>query len=266
MGEYRGGPSYWQGTSDDWQVRLVGAVAVHGPEGTWEAPHVGSRKARTLLALLGAAHGRVVTVETVVDELWGVALPQQPRANVATLVSRLRSRFGANVIIGGRRGYRLGETVHVDLHDAADLITQAEAALAQGRPAAGLIAAEKGLDLIEGGPVLAEYPATEWAERARAMQTGLLRRGRHAGAEGALQAGLPARAQAIADAAITADALDERAHGMLMRAHADSGEPARALIAYERLRATLAAELGTGPVAATRDLHLSILRANAISA
>ncbi|MBP2326335.1 DNA-binding SARP family transcriptional activator [Kibdelosporangium banguiense] len=266
MGEYRGGLNYWQRTSDDWQVRLVGAVAVHGADGIWEAPDVGSRKARTLLALLGASHGRMVTVETVVDELWGSAPPQQPRANVATLVSRLRSRFGSTVIVGGRRGYRLGETIRVDLHDAADLVTQAEAALTHNRPAAGLAAAGQGLDLISGGLVLADYPTAEWAERARAMQTGLLRRGRHAGAECALRAGAPARAQALAEAAIAVDALDERAHGMLMRAHADSGEPARALIAYERLRATLAAELGTGPVAATRDLHMAILRANAISA
>jgi DNA-binding SARP family transcriptional activator len=266
MGEYRGGLNYWQRTSNGWQVRLVGAVAVHGAEGTWEAPDVGSRKARTLLALLGASHGRMVTVETVVEELWGCAPPQQPRANVATLVSRLRSRFGSNMVVGGRRGYRLGETIRVDLYDAADLITQAEAALTHGRAAAGLTPAEQGLNLIVGGAVLSDYPTTEWAERARAMQTGLLRRGRHAGAEAALQAGAPARAQAIAEAAIAADALDERAHGMLMRAHADLGEPARALIAYERLRATLATELGTGPVAATRALHVAILRENAISA
>ncbi|WP_037260190.1 BTAD domain-containing putative transcriptional regulator [Kibdelosporangium aridum] len=258
--------NYWQRATGSWQVRLVGEVAVHGMDGTWEAPDVGSRKARTLLALLGVAQGRMVTVETIGEELWGDAPPRQPRANVATLVSRLRARFGASVIIGGRRGYRLGDTIRVDLHDAAQDITYAESALSTGRPGTGLVAAENGLDLIGTNVVLMDYPTPEWAERARAMQTGLLRRGRHAGAECALRVGQPAKAQAIAEAAIIADPLDERAHGMLMRAHDALGEPARALVAYERLRTTLATELGTGPVAAIRDLHVAILRANAVSA
>lgn len=258
--------NYWQRATGSLQVRLVGEVAVHGVDSTWEAPDVGSRKARTLLALLGVAHGRIVTVEAIVEELWGNTPPQQPRANVATLVSRLRARFGADVIIGGRRGYRLGDTIRVDLHDAAQDITYAESALSTGRPGAGLTAAEHGLEQIGANVVLIDYPLPEWAERARAMQTGLLRRGRHAGAECALRVGQAAKARAIAEAAIIADPLDERAYGMLMRAHDALGEPTRALLAYERLRTTLATELGTGPAAAIRDLHVSILRANAVSA
>ena len=45
-----------------------------------------------------------------------------------------------------------------------------------------------------------------------------------------------------------------------MMVHAASGEPARALIAYERLRGTLADDLGTYPATATRDLHVDVLR------
>ncbi|WP_439657639.1 AfsR/SARP family transcriptional regulator [Lentzea sp. HUAS TT2] len=248
------------------QVRLVGAVAVHGSEGTWEALEVGSRKARTLLALLGASHGRLVTVETVVDELWAGVPPQQPEANVATLVSRLRAKFGPDVITGGRRGYRLGTGVGVDLHDAAGLVAQAEGALSGGRARAGLLASEQALELIGGGPVLADHPTSEWAEQARAWQAELLRRARHTGAGCALREGLPARARALAEAAIAVDPLDELAYGLLMRAHVAAGEPARALLAYERLRAALAAELGTVPVATTRDLHVAILRADMVSA
>nr|CEL14519.1 Signal transduction response regulator / Disease resistance domain-containing protein / Tetratricopeptide repeat-containing protein [Kibdelosporangium sp. MJ126-NF4]CTQ88884.1 Signal transduction response regulator / Disease resistance domain-containing protein / Tetratricopeptide repeat-containing protein [Kibdelosporangium sp. MJ126-NF4] len=247
-------------------MRLVGEVTVVGTDGAWDAPDVGSRKARTLLALLGVAHGRMVAVETVVDELWGDAPPRQPRANVATLVSRLRARFGTDMIVGGRLGYRLGDTVRVDLHDAAQDITYAESVPATGRLGAGLAAAERGLELISAGTVLADYPSPEWAERARSIQSGLLRRGLHAGAECALRAAQPAKAQAWAESAILTDPLDERAYGMLMRAHDAMGEPARALIAYERLRTTLATELGTGPVATIRDLHVAILRANAMSA
>ncbi|MFD1545765.1 ATP-binding protein, partial [Nonomuraea guangzhouensis] len=60
--------------------------------------------------------------------------------------------------------------------------------------------------------------------------------------------------------AVAADPFDEAAQRLLMRAHGAAGEPARALLAYERLRDILAAELGTDPAAETRAVHLAILR------
>jgi DNA-binding SARP family transcriptional activator len=50
-----------------------------------------------------------------------------------------------------------------------------------------------------------------------------------------------------------------------MRAYHMAGEPARALSAYERLRTTLATELGIDPSAPTRDLHVAILREREVS-
>jgi DNA-binding SARP family transcriptional activator len=46
-----------------------------------------------------------------------------------------------------------------------------------------------------------------------------------------------------------------------MLAHAAAGNRASALLAYERCRARLAAELGTSPGAAIQALHLDLLRA-----
>jgi hypothetical protein len=63
-----------------------------------------------------------------------------------------------------------------------------------------------------------------------------------------------------ARAAVAADPLDEAAYRGLMQAYALTGEPARALAAYEELRTTLAAELGVDPTRATRDLHVAILQ------
>ena len=45
-----------------------------------------------------------------------------------------------------------------------------------------------------------------------------------------------------------------------MLAHTAAGEPAAALAAYEHLRQTLAAELGTDPAPETQALHLMVLR------
>jgi DNA-binding SARP family transcriptional activator len=252
------------GSSARWQLRLVGVLEVRRA-GTRETFNLGSRKARTLVAMLAARHGRMVPVDTIVEALWEDTAPRNPEANVATLVSRLRARFGPELVLGGRTGYRLGEVAVVDLDEAATLLADAEARLRAGQPAAGLAAAEHVLELLGGGPALADHPTAEWAESARTLQAGLLRRAWHAAAEGALHTGEPGRAQVLAETAILADPLDEAAYRTLMRSCAAAGEPARAIITYQRLRATLAAELGTDPAPATRDLHVAILRANALA-
>ncbi|HEV2780031.1 MAG TPA: bacterial transcriptional activator domain-containing protein, partial [Actinophytocola sp.] len=89
---------------------------------------------------------------------------------------------------------------------------------------------------------------------------GLLRRGRRTGAEAALRTGEPELARTLAEAAITADPLDEAAYRLLIRAHADAGRPAHALAEYHRLRESLATELGIDPAPPTRALHRSILQ------
>jgi len=241
-----------------WELRLVGTVEVRSAR-TRKAPAVGSRKARTLLALLGTRRGSVVPVDEIVEVLWDGRRPRRPEAGVATLVSRLRAQFGTDVVIGGRAGYRLGEQVTVDLDEAAALAAEAEALVREGEPALGAIAAERGLELLSGGPVLADHPATGWAEQARHQQARLLRRLRLAIAEAALNTGEPERARPRAEAAIAADPLDEAAYRLLMRACFAAGEPAHALLAYHRLRNVLAAELGTDPALATRDLYMSVL-------
>jgi DNA-binding SARP family transcriptional activator len=250
------------GTLVRWQLRLVGGLAVRRADGTWEVP-LGSRKSRTLLSLLAvqqsASAGRLVAA------LWDGAPPQQPEANVATLVSRLRAKYGPELIVGDRSAYQLGST-QVDLHDAAALIGHAQVLLRDGRPAAALLAAEHGVRLLDGGPVLSDHPFTDWADHARHLQSDLLRRGRYAAASSALHVGAPEKAQRLSAAAIAADPLDEATYRVLMRAYATTGEPARALVAYERLRTTLDVELNTAPDRATRDLHMEILRANAETA
>lgn len=59
---------------------------------------LGSRKARTVLALLIVRRGRLLSVDEIADVLWPSSAPAEPAANVATLVSRLRRRVGDRVI------------------------------------------------------------------------------------------------------------------------------------------------------------------------
>jgi DNA-binding SARP family transcriptional activator len=202
-------------------------------------------------------------MDQLVDALWADAPPRRPEANVATLVSRLRSALGKEVVVGGRGGYWLGEGISVDLHEAASLVAAAEDCLSHGQPRRGLPSAERAIELLDCGPVLAEHPTADWAETARTTQEALLRRARHAAAESALRAAAPARAQLLAESALITDSLDEAAYRLFMRACAAMGEPARAMVAFQRLRATLATEFGADPAPATRDLYVTILRTQA---
>jgi DNA-binding SARP family transcriptional activator len=223
---------------------------------------VGSRKARTLLALLALAGGRIVPTDRIVEVLWPGVPPRKPAENVATLVSRVRAALGVGVVDGNRTGYRLGDAATADLDEAARQLAEADSRLAV-EPALALAAARSASDTLAAGPVLAGVPAADWVDAARAEHRDRLRRARRTVAEAALRTGEPALARDAALAAVADDPFDEEAGRALMRAYDGLGEPARALAAFDRLRADLAEELGVDPAPATRDLHLRILRGGA---
>lgn len=231
-------------------------VEVRKAAGSRRAWDLGSRTARTLLAFLGTRHDRTIAVDAIVDALWD---GRRPDVGVATLVGRLRARLGPAAIAGGHAGYRLGETVMVDLHEAAALVTDAEALLRHGDPSSSAVAAERGLGLLRGGPALADQPSSHWAAQARDLETTLLRRAWITLAEAALRMGEPERTRPLAENAIAADPLDETAYRLLMRACFAAGEPAHAITVYQRLHRTLAVELGTDPAPATQELYLAVL-------
>jgi DNA-binding SARP family transcriptional activator len=247
-------------------LQLVGGFAVYRRDRPQQVTQVGSRKARTLLALLAVERGRLVTVDEVIEAVWEDAPPRRPADNVATLVSRLRATLGPGSVAGGRAGYRLGQTLRVDLYEAGAMVTEAEARLGGDEPTLALVTAGRAMELLGGGAVLADQPNAIWAEPARIHHAELLRRARHAVAEAALRTGDPQAAVATAAAAVAADPFDEAAYRTLMQAHHAAGEPARALDAYQRLRTALTEELGVDPAPATRDLHVAILRDRATAA
>ncbi|MFL6269022.1 MAG: AAA family ATPase [Actinomycetes bacterium] len=224
-----------------------------------------SRKGRTLLKLLLARRGEVVPADVLVEALWAGRPPADPDANLATLVSRLRAVLGPEVIAGDRHGWRFvaGPRVELDLEEATRLPGEADARL-PAEPALALAAAERALALLGRGPFLADEPDADWALPARREAERLAARARRLAWDAALAVGDHARALAHADAATTVDPLDEAAWRAVMAAHTAAGEPAAALAAYERLRQTLAEELGTDPAPESQALHLAILRGDPV--
>lgn len=247
------------------KVRVLGAFVVRMPGGAVRhGVAVGSRKARTLLAMLAVSPGHL-TIDQITAALWDDVPPRDPTANVATLVSRLRAQVGAQIVEKVGAGYRLGAGVRVDLRDTADLVAVAESMAWHGEPVPARTAALRAARLLARGEVLVEAPEAPWAEPARELRRGLLCRARHTISQAALRVGDLDAARTAAEKAITDDPYDETACRLLMQVHHEAGEPEQALRVYERLRTTLAAELGIDPAAPTQDLHQAVLRDTAMS-
>ncbi|HVD15441.1 MAG TPA: AAA family ATPase [Actinomycetota bacterium] len=247
---------------DEFRIQVLGPFTVLRGGQALPAHEVANRKARTLLKVLLARRGALVGADVLAEVLWGARPPADPEANLATLVSRLRSVLGAGTITGDRHGWRFtaGPGVEVDLEEAERLAGEAEGRLAAGEPALAGAAAERALGLLGRGPLLADEPDADWAAEARREVEALAGRVRRIAWQAALAGGDPAGALVHAGAAVAADPLDEAAHRAVMLAHWRAAEPAAALAAYERLRERLADELGADPGPETSALHLAILR------
>ena len=246
--------------SDGPSVRLVGGLAVRRGGELLAGTALGSRKARTLLALLAVERGRRIGADRIAAVLWDGSPPRRPAENVATLVSRLRSVLGPGFVQGDGGGYRLdGPLVEIDLDRAAAQLAEARRRASDAEPALAAAAAQCALTLLGTGEILPGAPDQDWVRAARSEGALLLRQARIAAAEARLDLGDPAAARDAAAAAVAADRYDEAAHRLLMRAEAAAGATGAALLVYQRLRELLAAELGTDPSTQTRAVYQDVL-------
>ena len=230
-------------------VHLSGPLRVDRGGTKLAGAELGSRKGRTLLRLLAARRGDVLTGAEIAGVLWPQESPSNPDAVVASLVSRLRRVLGPDAVLGGREGYRLG-AVETDVALARQLLADAERAA----PAAAGAGAAAALALLEAGEASAVEPDDDWLAPVRSDVSVLRRRARHLVARTALETGEADAAEDAARRALSDDPLDEEAVRLLMRALLARDLPAEALRTYELLRRALADELGTDPAPATRTL------------
>lgn len=236
-------------------VRLAGPLSVERGGRELLPVEVGSRKGRMLLRLLCARRGELLGSAEIAAVLWPTAVPADPDAVLASLVSRLRRVLGADAVVGSRAGYRLG-TVETDVDRARRLLDDAE----REPPALAGVAASAAVRLLEGGDGLPEEAGTEWAAPVRSEVAALRRRARHLLARSALEDGDAATAEDASRRAVDDDALDEEAVRLLMLALLVRGLPAEALRRYDALRRVLADELGADPGQETRRLYAAALR------
>jgi DNA-binding SARP family transcriptional activator len=243
------------------RIRLASAIAVDAPAGTLRGRDLGSRKARTLLALLAAERGRLVPVDRIVDVLWPDGPPTDPAANVSTLVSRTRRLLGDALTSAPGRAYGLvpSGTWTVDLDESAALLDEAADRVAAGEHGLASAGARRALELLGTTQALLDEDDAEWVRSVRREADALRARARHV-LVAALSVLEPTTAVQVADDAVQVDPFDERAARDLMGAQVAAGRTAAALGTYAALARRLRDELGTDPGSSTSELHLAILR------
>lgn len=231
-------------------------MQVLGDDGA--AVRIPAGRERALLALLLVERGRVVSVDRIVDALWGSAPPDTAGKAVQGYVSHLR-RVVPGAIVTRAPGYVL--EAPDDAVDAARFTRLA----ADGRRRLDEGAAATAADVLDGalalwrGPALADVAYDEFArdeirrlEEARLAATedradALLRTGRTIGLAGEL------------DGLVAAHPLRERLRALAMLAMYRDGRQADALDLYEEGRRTLSAELGVVPGPELSRAHRAIL-------
>jgi DNA-binding SARP family transcriptional activator/streptogramin lyase len=220
-----------------------------------ESLPLGGTKQRALLALLLLRPNEPVSVDRIVDELWGEQPPPTASKNVQVYVSHLRKVLGETTIATTRAGYALHVADGcVDAHRAEEAF-----ALAQGKPAAEQVELLRAaLALWRGPPLgeLADLPAAG-AEMIRLEELRLRLLKRRIEAE--LELGRHEEVVPELEKLVAAHPLDERLRAQLMLALYQSGRQAEALAVYRNARRTLDEELGLEPDEELRALEQRIL-------
>ncbi|MDT7678167.1 MAG: hypothetical protein QOD82_6069, partial [Pseudonocardiales bacterium] len=161
---------------------MVYRYSLLGPVRVWSGDREvdpGSPQQCAVLALLLLAEGRPVTIDQLVEKLWGDTAPAAARPTARTYVSRLRHLLpGDGVSSGirsGRGGYQLPvEAAALDLTTFEDLVRTSRGATESGDPDTALHQLRQALSLWQGTPLAGVRAEFVPSERARLEQLRLV--------------------------------------------------------------------------------------------
>ncbi|MGQ4730250.1 AfsR/SARP family transcriptional regulator [Streptomyces sp. Ju416(a)] len=234
-------------------------------------------KPRQLLALLAIRAERVVTVPTLMEEIWGDAIPKSAATTLQTYILHLRRKVtsalrtgpagGGSEQAGDAKdllttcfgGYRLSvRPEESDMREFQSLAARGSVALETGDAHAASVMLERALGLWRG-PALVDVPVGLVLgvevlgldeQRTRVLEQRIeadLLLGRHASLLAELRM-LVAR-----------HPMNENLAAQLMTALYRSGDVWRALEVFQQLRRTLIEELGVEPSQRLQRLHRAVL-------
>jgi DNA-binding SARP family transcriptional activator/Tfp pilus assembly protein PilF len=240
------------------ELYVLGAVELYAGS---HVLAVGRPQQAVVLAALIADVGRPVSMETLVDRVWGQAPPPRARRIIHSHIARLRKLLehastldGEPASVARRNGGYLLEVRPdaVDLHRFRNLVSGATGRADPLREA---------LDLWRGEPMAGL--SGQWVEQTRHAWAQQRLRAVLQWAQAELDNGDPVAALPRLGELVAEHPLVESLAAAYMRALYAAGRPADALNHYRAIRDQLSEELGTDPSAGLQQLHLQILQADA---
>lgn len=238
------------------QMRILGPLEVTDGDRGLE---VGGSRQRALLARLAVAANRVVTVDRLLEDLWGAEAAAGAKQALQAQVSRLRRALGDGRLTARAGGYVLRLEPHeLDATVFETLLSQARARSAGG----DVDGAMRSWTYAEGlwrGPALEEFADYAFAQAEAARLEELRLGALEARLEVELDRGHHAEVVAELDGLVGAHPYRERLWSHLMLALYRCGRQADALGAFQRVRRILGEELGIGPGPGLVELEGKIL-------
>lgn len=223
---------------------------------------VGGPRRQTTLALLVASAGRVVSLDALIEGLWGERIPGDAGRTVRTYMSRLRAVLPttAGQIVTRPPGYLLlTPPESVDAGRFERLATEGSRALELGQPQLAAVRLTEALALWRG-EAYGEFTGTpdlaaESARLTRLRLTALQDRIEADLATGGGRYGLVPELERL----VEQHPEHERLWGQLMRVLYRDGRQSEALAAYGRARRILIEQSGVEPSPALTGLQHQIL-------
>lgn len=233
-----------EGATGDLQLEVLGTSTVFADG---RRVHL-SPKERRVLAALALEHPGAVTVDRLIDHVWGDAAPSTARKAVQTYIASLRRHLGDAIATRGD-AYRLGPPAHLDSEAFAVKATNAEAAIAVD-PAGALDSAAAALSLVKGTPY--DDLGCPEAESARVLIADKVAHLRELHAEALIRTGRADEAITALETVVAEMPYRERGWWLFMLALYRVGRRTESLRTFARVRTVLGEEIGIEP---GEDLH-----------
>ncbi len=216
----------------------------------------GSPQDRVILTLLLLHRTTTLSVDQIIDGVWGDDPPRTAAHAVHAAISRLRKVLGAEEIQSIGPGYAMPDPI-VDIDEVTALIAEGRDRLTQDPDIAEQLLLQA-LSMWRGEALL-DVAYHEWAQpeirRLDELHTSAVVDRLAA----LLALGRDGEAVPDLEALVERHPHRERAWGLLLIALCRQGRPADALMAYRRAATALGTELGVTPSSELRDLESRVL-------
>ena len=225
---------------------------------------LGGSKQRALLALLLLHANEVLSIDRLIDELWGEQPPATAAKTLHVQISRLRKALAgadrsSGPVITRERGYELRlDAERLDARRFERLVADGRSELAAGRAQRAATALDEALSLWRGRP-LDDLAYEPFAQREIARLEDLREGAIEQLVEAKLGLGRHAEVVGELEQLIEEFPYRERLRGQLMLALYRCDRQAEALQAYHEARRKLVEDVGIEPGERLRELERAIL-------